>query len=283
MVIYNNVKILDTDLERVHFTKHGLHLNSSRKECIAQRLATMVRRFFNKERISPVCLQWKDDTKIFSQDRTKNSYVPNCNEVTVLQSLPPNIQKVTNKNEDKITHPQIAKRQKKSNAARPGFFMDNIRSALTVSQSLKDNKPVNLTNTLNFYNETDCVMNFNEYEIRLLHHNVQSLNNKLLDIAVMLTIENLNVNILCFTEHWLLEAQMKVINIYYFRLVSNFSRNHSTSGGSCIFIRNNIETKKLSTLRQGSSTHGPWATDGPRSSLPWPAGHFEKITTNAMK
>jgi len=40
--------------------------------------------------------------------------------------------------------------------------MDNIRSALTVSQSPKDNEPVNLTNTLDFYNETDCVMNFNE-------------------------------------------------------------------------------------------------------------------------
>jgi len=84
-------------------------------------------------------------------------------------------------------------------------------------------------------------MNFNEYEIRLLHHNVQSLNNKLLDIAVMLTAENLNVTILCFMEHWLLEAQMKVINIDYFRLVSNFSRNHSASGGSCIFIRNVFE------------------------------------------
>jgi hypothetical protein len=38
-------------------------------------------------------------------------------------------------------------------------------------------------------------MNFNEYEIRFLHHNVQSLNNKLLDIAIMVTPENLNVNI----------------------------------------------------------------------------------------
>jgi hypothetical protein len=127
---------------------------------------------------------------------------------------------------------------------RPGFFMDNIRSALTVSQSFKDNEPVNLTNTLDLYNEPDCVMNFNEYEIRLLHHNVQSLSKKLLDIAIMLTAENLNVNILCFMEHWLLEAQMKILNIDYFRLVSNFSRNHSASGGSCIFIRNIIETKE---------------------------------------
>jgi hypothetical protein len=121
--------------------------------------------------------------------------------------------------------------------------MDNIRSALTVSQSFKDNEPVNLTNTLDFYNETDCVINYNEYEIRLLHHNVQSLNNKLL------TAENLYVNILCFTEHWLLEAQMKVLNIDYFRLVSNFSRNHSASGASCIFIRNNIETREVEYLR----------------------------------
>jgi hypothetical protein len=52
----------------------------------------------------------------------------------------------------------------------------------------KDNDPVNLSKTLNFSKEKDCVMNFNEYEIRLLHHNVQSLNNKLLDIAVMLIL-----------------------------------------------------------------------------------------------
>jgi hypothetical protein len=125
---------------------------------------------------------------------------------------------------------------------RPGFFMDKIRSALTVSQSLKDNEPVNLTNTIDFYNETDCVTNFKEHEKILLHHNFQNLN-KLLDIAIMLTTENLNINILCFTEHWLLEAHMKVLNIDYFRLVINFSRNHSASGGSFIFIRNNIETK----------------------------------------
>ena len=28
MKLYNNVKILETDLEREYFTKHGLHLNS---------------------------------------------------------------------------------------------------------------------------------------------------------------------------------------------------------------------------------------------------------------
>jgi hypothetical protein len=97
MVIYNNVKILDTDLERENFTKYGLHLNSYGKEYIALRLATVVRSFFNKERLSPVCLHWKDDTKIFNQARTNNDfYVTNWNEVTVLHSQPSNSQKITN-------------------------------------------------------------------------------------------------------------------------------------------------------------------------------------------
>ena len=107
----------------------------------------------------------------------------------------------------------------------------------------------NAIETLDFYNKAGQVMNFNDYDKRLLHHNVQSLNNKFLDIAMMLTVDNLNVNILCFTEHWLLEDQMNVLNIDQFRLVGNFSRSYSTSGGSCIFTINTIQTKEVNYLR----------------------------------
>jgi len=65
----------------------------------------------------------------------------------------------------------------------------------------------------------------------------------------MLATEHSNINILCFTEHWLSEVQLKVLNIEGFRLVSSFSRSHSASGGSCIFIRNTIETKDVNYLR----------------------------------
>jgi exonuclease III len=92
-------------------------------------------------------------------------------------------------------------------------------------------------------------MNPQDYEIRFLHHNVQSLSNKLLDIAIMLATEHSKINILCFTEHWLSEVQMKVLNIDGFRLASNFSRSYSTSGGSCIFTRNTIETKDVNYLK----------------------------------
>ena len=92
-------------------------------------------------------------------------------------------------------------------------------------------------------------VNFSDYDIRLLHHSVQSLNSKLLDIAMMLTVDHLNVNILCFSEHCLLEEQMIVLNMDQFRLASNFSRRYSTSGGSCIFTRNTIQTKEVNYLR----------------------------------
>jgi hypothetical protein len=64
----------------------------------------------------------------------------------------------------------------------------------------------------------------------------------------MLTVDNLNMNILCFTEHWLLEDQMNVINIDQFRLVSKFCRGNSASVGSCIFTRKTIQTKEVNYL-----------------------------------
>jgi hypothetical protein len=65
----------------------------------------------------------------------------------------------------------------------------------------------------------------------------------------MLATEHSNINILCFTEHWLSNIQLKILNIDGFRMISSFSRSHSASGGSCIFIRNTIEMKDVNYLR----------------------------------
>ena len=128
--------------------------------------------------------------------------------------------------------------------------MDNVKPVITVSQPVKVNDLVKLTNTQDLYKETNCIINPKEYEIRLLHHNVQSMHNKLLDIAIMLTTEHSNINILCFTEHWLSEVELQFLNTDGFRLVSNFSRTHSLSGGSCIFTRNSIATKEVNYFRK---------------------------------
>jgi len=66
---YNNVKILETDLERGYYTKHGLHLNSSGKERMAQRLATAVDSFLKqkKEKVSPIRFYLKNDFVLQSE------------------------------------------------------------------------------------------------------------------------------------------------------------------------------------------------------------------------
>ena len=126
--------------------------------------------------------------------------------------------------------------------------MDDLKPMLELSLPNRDNELVNILETCDSYNNEGQVKNIGEFELRILHHNVQCLNNKLLDIKMMLTIDNLNANILCFTEHWLLEDQMNILNIDQFRLVSKFCRSSSTSGGSCIFTKNTIQTKEINYL-----------------------------------
>jgi hypothetical protein len=102
MLQFNNVKILETDLERKYFTKHRLHLNSSGKECIAIRLATVVKSFFHVERKSPIYLQWKGDTMITDQNRNKDYPASSNKDESTAQSHLPHSPKISSTNEDTI-------------------------------------------------------------------------------------------------------------------------------------------------------------------------------------
>jgi len=75
---YNNVKILNIGLERGYFTKHGLHMNSSGKEYIAQRMAIAVGSFLRKKKVSPISLYCKNDT-LFPDLKGNESNTTRCN------------------------------------------------------------------------------------------------------------------------------------------------------------------------------------------------------------
>jgi hypothetical protein len=132
--MYNNVKILETDLEREYFTKHGLHLNSSGEEQIALKLAAVVTSFFNEKKVSSVCFKWKEDPMISYHDRDANDFntsnnkemmviqpqfskSPKRNLSTGLQELPSAIN-IPNNNEGTVAHTQLAKRQREKPALR---------------------------------------------------------------------------------------------------------------------------------------------------------------------
>jgi hypothetical protein len=132
------VKILETGLEREYFTKHGQHLNSSGKECIAQGLARVIRSFLKKGRMSPISLYWKDDTSFSDLNGNNKSHITRCNTMTAPQSQPSTSLKETlrkesqdsdaspnktNENEVKTAHSQLTKRQRKRPAPRTQDFL----------------------------------------------------------------------------------------------------------------------------------------------------------------
>ena len=79
---------------------------------------------------------------------------------------------------------------------------------------------------------------------------MQSLNNKLIEISITLSLEETSVNVLCFTEHWLGENQLSSVYIDQFKLVSSFSRSSRTGGGSSILVRNILQTNNVNYITE---------------------------------
>ena len=78
---------------------------------------------------------------------------------------------------------------------------------------------------------------------------MQCLNNKLLEISILLSFDDISVYVLYFTEHWLRENQLGSVYIDQFKLVSSFSRSSRNGKGSGSFVRNILHTKEVEYLK----------------------------------
>ena len=90
---------------------------------------------------------------------------------------------------------------------------------------------------------------FHSHVLTILHHNVQSLSNKVLQLSILLNSDFIHADILCFTEYWLMEEQIRVLNTDNFKSVSNCSRLSSNHGGLCIFVQQDQQTKEVNYLK----------------------------------
>ena len=61
MKLFDHAALLDMKLNREHFTHHGLHMNTSGKTLISQRIAYNIRRIFIKRMTPPIILKWNSD------------------------------------------------------------------------------------------------------------------------------------------------------------------------------------------------------------------------------
>jgi exonuclease III len=88
-----------------------------------------------------------------------------------------------------------------------------------------------------------------ETTLTVLHQNIQCISNKLLDIDLVLKSRVENIDVLCFTEHWMKEDYLNLIKIEQYKLVSHFSRKKYNHGGSCIYVKNSIITKEVNCIQ----------------------------------
>jgi hypothetical protein len=58
---FEHVNIINSELHRKYFTKHGMHMKTAGKEQMTQRLAERIWETFSKKETSPITLQWKQD------------------------------------------------------------------------------------------------------------------------------------------------------------------------------------------------------------------------------
>jgi hypothetical protein len=58
---FEHVNIINSELHRKYFTKHGMHMNTAGKEQMAQRFAEHIRETSSKKETSPITLKWKQD------------------------------------------------------------------------------------------------------------------------------------------------------------------------------------------------------------------------------
>jgi exonuclease III len=60
---------------------------------------------------------------------------------------------------------------------------------------------------------------------------------------VLLTDIALDLDVLCLTEHWFGENEIDYYKFDNYSLVSKFCRKNKQHGGSCIYVKTNLEAK----------------------------------------
>lgn len=92
------------------------------------------------------------------------------------------------------------------------------------------------------------VCDFGSKCLKAVHYNVQSLNNKLPELTLILSCYKCNIDVVCLTEHKLTSDHMYVLDFGNFMLISNFSRIVCKDGGTHTFVKNHVQAKEVNYI-----------------------------------
>lgn len=90
-----------------------------------------------------------------------------------------------------------------------------------------------------------------------MHQNIAGLLNKsdVLTVHIQeLLSKQINIDILCITEHFIMSGHEKLLNIPNYKLAACYSRNNIKRGGACILIKQGFEYQELPNIMRKSVT-----------------------------
>lgn len=73
-----------------------------------------------------------------------------------------------------------------------------------------------------------------------MHFNIQGITNKAPLLELLISEMQISLNIICFTEHWLAQAELQLFPINNFIVKSYFTRSLKKRGGCCILVDKNL-------------------------------------------
>jgi hypothetical protein len=83
----------------------------------------------------------------------------------------------------------------------------------------------------------------------LVQQNIRDLSSKISEFTSLFTLDNINPQFLCLSEHHMAESNLCLINIKNYNLGSCFCRQTYQKGGVCVYVRKDIYYKSLDLIR----------------------------------
>lgn len=91
---------------------------------------------------------------------------------------------------------------------------------------------------------TQNVKREDNFQITLLHQNIQCLRNKVHELEVFL--DDKIIEFICLNEHWLNENEIDIVKPKGYNVISGFCRTNKTHGGVSILVRDGVKASPIS-------------------------------------
>lgn len=102
-------------------------------------------------------------------------------------------------------------------------------------------------NVLRKYKSDQC-------EIRIVHHNVQSIGNCLNELEIWMNTTTI-CDLLCVTEHWKSIDELSLMKILNYKLVSSVCRESGQHGGAAVFARDGVDVHERADINNLSEPY----------------------------